>query len=161
MEEYQEEYEKLYRQDSKHANAYNYEYFVSTRTQEGAEGILNYIGDIYLYGGGEHGIRQTIVKNLQVKSGAIIQLSDLFVPGYEKKLQEILIEELCEQQNVKDLQALQEQGIFIDGRIYIPENFILEKNSITFIYCEDEIASHEMGEIRVKLKNRKLKEILK
>ena len=160
MKEYVEDYGQLYRQDREHASSYNNEYVVSTRTQEGDDGILNYIADIRFFGGGEHPVRQTLVKNFRVRDGKEIQLTDLFVPGYKKKLTDIIVQELCDQRDADDMQDLQEQGIFIDGRTYVPDNFIIGRNDITFIYCEDEIARHDIGEIRVRIKNSKLKEIM-
>lgn len=160
MAEYIEDYGQLYRQDRKHASSYNNDYVVSTRTREGADGILNYIADINFFGGGEHPIRQTLVKNFRIKDGKELRLTDLFVPGYEKRLTDLIVEELCDQRDADDMQELQQQGIFIDGRTYVPDNFIINNGDITFIYCEDEIARHDIGEIRVRIKNSKLKDIM-
>ena len=48
-----------------------------------------------------------------------------------------------------------------DGEVYLSENFILGKDDITFIYGEDEIAPHAVGEIRVKVDLDDLKKFLK
>ena len=161
LSEYLEDYAPLFRADREHAKSYECEYLVSTRTQEGPEGILNYIASVYLYGGGEHAVRQTLAKNIDTRSGALITTDSLFVPGYQQTLQDLIVKELCRQKDVDDLSALQAAGIFIDGQVYVPENFILGKDDVTFIYCEDEIARHEEGEIRVALTHKKLKDIIK
>ena len=60
-----------------------------------------------------------------------------------------IVEKMSSKFKVKDLQALQDKYIFADSHVYVPENFILEDNKIIFIYCEDEIAPHDVGEIRL------------
>ena len=43
---------------------------------------------------------------------------------------------------------------------YVPENCILDNGEVTFIYCDTEIAPHAMGEIKVELDEKELKQIL-
>ena len=111
--------------------------------------VLNYIAEVFSYGGGAHGIKQTLVRNFDVKTGHLITLDDLFVSGYEDAMKAKIVEKMSSKFKVKDLQALQDKYIFADSHVYVPENFILEDNKIIFIYCEDEIAPHDVGEIRL------------
>ena len=161
VSEYLQDYGKLYREDQAHANSYNYDYQVRTTTQVGADNVIIYTATVYTYGGGAHGINQTLVKNIDAKTGRIITLKDIFVPGYEETLQEILLEKIKKKFNAKSLEALQQQYIFADGDIYVPDNFILNEDDIIFIYGEDEIAPHSIGQIRIEIDRDELNKIMK
>ncbi|MBR5697765.1 MAG: DUF3298 domain-containing protein [Prevotella sp.] len=161
VEEYIREYAPLYRADQEHASAYNVEYRVHSRFQESASGVLTHIADVYSYGGGIHGIRQTLALNIDTDKGAIIRLADLFAEGSEQELKDKIVEQMAKGQKAKSLAGLQEKGIFADGEVYASENFILGKDDITFIYGEDEIAPHDVGEIRVKLDKDDIKKLMK
>jgi len=147
--DYQKEYGQLYKADKEHAESYNCQYFVNTCTQNGKDNVMNYIATVYSFGGGAHGIRQTIARNFSVADGKLLTLDDILKPGYKSKLTDIIIHKMEERFDVESLPLLQEKNIFSDGKAYVPENYIIGKKSLTFIYCEDEIAPHEVGEIRV------------
>lgn len=161
VEDYIQDYGKLYRQDKEHSASYNYDYVVNTSTRNGDDGILIYEARIYTFGGGPYGTNQTVVQNINVKTGEPVKLSNIFVPGYEKTLEEIILDKVLERFKAKDIEALRKQYIFADGRVYASENFMLDKDKITFIYCESEIAPHETGEIRIEVKKSEMKDILK
>ena len=88
------DYAALYRQDRENGSSYNYEYKVKTYTRNGAENIVVYTAKIYTYGGGAHGINQTLVRNIDVTTGKVLQLQDVFVPGYEPTLKELLLRKI-------------------------------------------------------------------
>lgn len=159
--DYLNDYGALYRADQEHGSSYECSYIVKTRTGNGAKNILNYYAFIQSFAGGAHAINQTIVRNFNVKDGSIVRLSDLFIPGYEAGLKEMLVSQLSKQFDVDGIEGLQEKGIFADGQVYVPENFIYGDGNITFIYCEDEVAPHAIGEIRVKIDVDELKRMMK
>lgn len=96
-----------------------------------------------------------------MKTGELITLSDLFIEGYEESVKEIIFEKLqrCLKNNRTGFHK--QEGSLTDGDIYITDNYVIGKNKITFIYCEDEIAPHECGEMRVDLSKSELKKYLK
>lgn len=147
--DYKEFYAKMYLGDKSHPELYGCKYRLSTKSQSANDSTLTYIATIVSYGGGLHETRQTLVKNINVDNGKVMTLDDLFIHGYEKALKGIIVEKLCERFDVDNAEALAEKTIFADGDIYVSDNFIVGKKALTFIYCEDEIASHEVGEIRV------------
>jgi hypothetical protein len=59
------------------------------------------------------------------------------------------------------LEQLQASEMFVNTPPYATGNFILDDNSITFVYVAGEIASKEKGEIRVELKNSAINNLLK
>ena len=159
--DYLHDYGDLYRADTKHASSYNCSYIVKTRTCNGAKNILNYIATIQTYAGGAHEIKQTIARNFDVKIGQMLQLDDLFITGADSQLEDIIVAEMADDFDVNDLEGLQEKGVFVDGQVYVPDNFIYGDDDITFIYCEDEIAPHSIGEIRVKIDIDDLKRLMR
>jgi len=101
------------------------------------------------------------VRNIDVTSGKVLQLQDVFVPGYEPTLKELLLKKVGERFNADGLDELNKKDIFSDGHVYVPDNFAIDDDSFTFIYCEDEIAPHAVGEISVTLSRSELSRILK
>jgi len=63
--------------------------------------------------------------------------------------------------DVDNIEGLKKRYIFADGNIYVPDNFIIEKDGISFIYCQDEIAPHEEGEIRIKVNDSEIENLKK
>lgn len=161
MLDYKHDYGELYKQDKEHGASYNCSYFVKTKTQKTDDNVLVYIASISSYAGGAHGIEQTLAKNFNTKTGHIIQLKDIFVPGYEQTLKEIIINKLDEKFKANGLDELKKLYIFADNNVYVPDNFIIGDDKITFIYCEDEIAPHAVGEIRIPIDKSDLDKIMK
>jgi len=159
--DYKNDYLEIYRQDPQHAQELTNFFKLSTKTEYPKEGHICYIAKISYYGGGLHSIEQTLARNFDVKSGRMIHLADIFVPGHEQKLSEAIKEELMDKYEVDDWKELEKRYFFADGKIYATENFILGEDEITFIYCEDEVAPHVEGEIRVTLDMDDLDDILK
>lgn len=158
---YQRDYGDLYARDKEHSASYNIQYILNTSVRNEKDGIINYIAEIYNYSGGAHGTSVTVAKNIDIKEGKIIQLTDLFVPGYEQQLTDIIIDELCKKNDVKTFKELQNKNIFMDMDAYVTDNFLIKDNGIEFIYVDTEIAPHSEGEIRVNIDNTYLKNLFK
>lgn len=151
--DYVEFYSDMYRNDKSHPELYNAYYHLTTESQSNRKGILTYLAHIRMYAGGEHETRQTIVKNVRLTDAKVLSLQDLFIHGYEHTLKKMLTEKLCRRFDVDDIDGLKAKTVFADGDIYISDNFIIGKDKLTFIYCENEIAPHAMGEIRIDIDN--------
>ena len=160
-EDYQNDYGAMYRSDMTHAASYNVQFTCKTSARPSRDHIVNYMAETFYFGGGQHGVEQLWVKNIDTKLHRILQLSDLFVPGYEDRLAEMIVDQLCRDRNAKSLEVLQGMGFFVNMEPYATHNFIVGRNSLTFIYGDSEIAPHEEGIIRVELKNSALKGILR
>lgn len=161
VNEYKEFYGELYKADKSHGASYNCEYLVKTHVIQDNEKYYTYIADIYNYGGGAHGSSIVVARNINTKTGKIVSLKDIFVPGYEYELNNIIVKALCEKYETDNLEGLHEKTIFMGIDVYPSDNFILGKDDITFIYSPDEIASHSEGEIRVKIDNDNLEKLLR
>lgn len=161
LNDYKKDFGALYEKDKEHGSSYNLQYSCNTHVEEQPTGIVNYVAEVYNYSGGAHGMNISIAKNFDRETGKIQKLSDTFVPGYEEGLKELIVKELCNKFDVKDLQELQAKGIFVGMEPYVPENFINKEKEMEFIYCDTEIAEHAVGELRVTIPLKKLKDMLK
>lgn len=149
LEDYKRDYAPLYKDDRNNKQQYECRYRLTTSTLSNKKGILTYIATTNMYGGGMHEVKQTLAKNIDVATGKILTLDDIFIHGFEKKLTDVIVAKLAEKYKVEGLDGLTKKLVFADGQPYASSNFIVGDGKITFIYCEDEIAPHNFGEIRV------------
>ncbi|MCI5711061.1 MAG: RsiV family protein [Prevotella sp.] len=137
------------------------EYDVTSHVSEGRKGIMVYDAEIYQYAGGAHGQLQTVVCNIDVQQKRVLTLKDILVPGGETKIKELIIEKMMKTEGVRSFKALQEKCYFMDMEAYVPDNFILDKDQLVFIYNSDEIAPHAFGQIRVVFDYDDIKKLMK
>ena len=161
IEQYREDYAELYKADKNWGAWYNCEYEVNTGITRPNGAYYLYTATIYAYNGGAHGSSFTVIKNINAQTGKVMTLKDIFVPGYEKQLNRLIAEKLCEMNEVKTLQELRDKTVFLGVEVYPSANFILGEKDIVFVYSPDEIACHAMGEIRVKISNKELDNLFK
>ncbi len=140
---------------------HNAEYIVKSKVEEGREGILIHTSDVYQYAGGAHGSSQTIVNNIDVKKGRVLTLKDLLVPGGETKIKDMIVQKMMKAEHVDNFKALQDKGFFMVMEAYVPDNFVLGKKEITFIYNADEIAPHVIGQVTVSFPYSDLEKLMK
>lgn len=153
----------LYRDDSDDPQKsawYEYRYSITTETKHERSNTLTYLATIDYYEGGAHGINQLIIMNFNTTDGQQLTLSDLFIPGYEQQLNELLLNALMEKTGTTTMEQLHEKGYLFAMNIFPPENFILGKDDITFVYNPYEIAPYAMGKTELTLSNSELKSIM-
>lgn len=160
-QDYKEFYASMYNSDRQHPQLYNCVHKLDMKLQSQRKGIITAVTDIYLYAGGQHPMRQTIARNIRTDSCKVVTTNDLFIHGYEKALQDLIVEKLCEKFETDDLDGLKQKMVFADGDVYISQNFILGKGKTTFIYCEDEIAPHDAGEIRIEVSDKEMGKLIR
>lgn len=114
------------------------------------------------YTGGAHGIGTSSCFVFDTKSGRQLSLRDLFVPGFEHRL-DALIDRRFRQ--IKGLSATDrldsEQGTLFENVIRHNDNFALTDKGIMFHYNPYEIAAYVYGYTQVDLGWRDLKGIMK
>jgi len=157
INDYKRDYAPLYLDDKENATSYDDIYNVSTSTQMTHDGLICYIASISHFGGGTRPTQQTLVRNIDVKTGKVLTLDSVFNHGYEQKLNAELTKALCKKFKVANMAQLAEKNVLVDGKIYAPDNFILFKHKIQFIYNPDEIAPHDIGEIKIDVSYKALK----
>ena len=124
---------------------YQFHYIISTETQPGKHGIMVYLATVDYYEGGNYGVNQLQTFNFSVNTGKQILLDDVFVSGYEQKLNQVLLNALKAKVGVNSLKELKEKGYLTTMEMFPTENFILDEETITFIYNPSEIAPRDMG----------------
>ena len=131
---------------------YEYRYTVSTETRDGGNGITNYLIDIDYYEGGAHGIKQLLTMNFDNKTGRQVKLTDIFGANYEETLTKQLLEALLDKTGDKNIEALHQHGYLYSMDMFIPENYIIDEDKVTFIYNPYEIAPYSEGCIELDIK---------
>lgn len=112
------------------------------------------------FSGGAHGNHSTMFYNFDT-AGRLLQLDDLFKPGYQGRLTELLLIRLMELQGVTTLEELQEKAYLQMNDMYPSENFHIKQTGILFFYNQYEIAPYSNGVTELTLTNEELKNILK
>ena len=149
------------RADTTKRSWYEYHYVITSQTQTNNIGTTAYIAIIDYFEGGAHGVNQRMTMNFENKTGRLLELQDLFVPGFEGQLNAILQQALCEKIGVPDLSDLREEGYLPSMEMYPSKNFILNDETINFIYAPYEIASYDKGEIELTIPFSMLNDILR
>lgn len=150
------------RGDKSKRSWYDYHYVITSKTLPGYQGNTTvYMANIDYYEGGAHGINQEITLNFDNKTGHLYNLSDIFVDGYEQALNRILQEALCDKVGANNLSELHQNGYLFSMQMFPATNFILNDETITFIYNPYEIASYDKGTTELIIALDALKKILK
>ena len=101
--------------------------------------------------GALHETQTLVARNIDMDKKKVLTLDDVLVGGSEKFVAELIVKELCSQRDVDDIKQLNELSIFKGIDPYPSKNFMLEADGVTFIYNADEIATHDIGRILVKI----------
>jgi hypothetical protein len=142
----------LYREDrSDEAKRawYEYHYYVTSKAYGGRKGVVVYEATIDYYEGGAHGINQLITFNFDIATGKQITLADIFAPGYESQLKNTLLKALKSKTGLNSMDELKDAGYLYSMDIFPSENFILNDETITFVYNPYEIAPYAVGSIEL------------
>ena len=142
----------LYNQDSddSHKQAwYHYHYIINSHTQKGSKGTLVYLADINYREGGTHAVNQQVIMNFEAKTGRLLNIRDVFIEGFEEQLKPLLQKALQEKTGLATMKALNDNGYLRHSDIYVPANFILGSDAVTFVYNPDEIAPYTVGSIEL------------
>lgn len=162
---YRRDVNEFYQEDIKNGTPknelptwYNYEYGLTTRFSDGREGILNFIAETFEYTGGAHPNSWNLWMNFEKKTGKLLTLKDVFMTGSEKPMSGMLLKELItemaarlEDNSITSLEGLQNAGILNSTNIYVPDNFLLKKDEVSFLYNKYDIAPYAIGVITLSL----------
>lgn len=142
----------LYNEDrddiEKHA-WYHYHYIINSHTQAGSMGTVVYLADINYCEGGNKATSQQVIMNFETETGRLLNIHDVFVDGFEARLNPILLQALQSKTGFTTMKALHDHGYLNNSDIFVPGNFILGSDAITFVYNPDEIAPSNVGSIEL------------
>lgn len=139
---------------------YEYSYKVATETKAGKKGVTVYIADIDYYEGGAHGVSIRTIINFDNATGRRLSANDVFVPGHEKRLNEMLLKALEGKTGKKGIDELKADGYLCTTDIYAPQNFTLGDDGVTFVYNAYEIAPYEKGRTELTIDYDDLEELM-
>lgn len=165
IDNYRKDVNEFYQEDIKNGTPkdelptwYNYEYGLTTHFSEGKEGTLNFIAETFEYTGGAHPNSWNKWMNFEKNTGKLLALKDVFMAGSEKPMSDMLLEELItematrlEDSSITSLEGLQNAGILNSTNMYVPDNFLLEKEKVSFLYNKYDIAPYAVGVITLSL----------
>ncbi|MBL7137606.1 MAG: DUF3298 domain-containing protein [Bacteroidales bacterium] len=122
--------------------------------------LLTYYLLNYGYTGGAHGLETQDFTVFNTKSGKVLSLNDLFLPGFETKLTTLLTRKLKEMTKLHASEKLSDNGFFVDD-VAPNSNFYLTASGIGFFYNHYEIAPYANGPTDILLPFDELKELLR
>lgn len=149
------------RGDTTKRSWYEFHYIISATTEQTSRRTLAYLATIDYSEGHANSIHQLIPINFYSETAKEIHLKDIFVAGYETQLPPLLLKALMEKTESENLSQLKEKGYLDQVDIYVPDNFVVSDNTITFIFNPSEIASLDLGTIELVLTYAQLQKLVK
>lgn len=148
---------------------YNYVYDLSSTLALGMnDKIWNYSLTDFQYTGGAHPNTINTLINIVAGTGRVLTKKDVFTAKAEKAILPLVIDELVKEAKVRFetdtitcLDGLHEVGVFDFSEPFLPENFLLGKDKVTFYYNRYEIAGYAAGPFEVTLPLEKIKQYIK
>lgn len=148
--EWKLELAERYEPESEYKDMLQYYYNVEGKQTGDQSDVLSYqvVTDCYL--GGAHGSHYVQYFNFDRTTGKLFGIQDVVPADKETLVLEAMQDRLCEDWEAKDLADLQEKtGITMLGDLYLTNNFLLQGDSITFLFNQYEIAPYASGLISV------------
>lgn len=123
--------------------------------------LLSYQVSAMDYKGGANSY--TAYKNavIDLKTGKLLSEEDIFKSGYEKALNQILIDKIVSQNKAKKAEDLLELGFWGIEDLTSNGNFLIDSTKLTYIFSQGEYSAPSLGEIRVTIPYKEIYPILK
>jgi len=122
--------------------------------------IISYSVSNINFLGGAHPNSNLVYLNFDRQNGRLLELSDLFSPGYEPKLNELVNSHFRKSKNYKPEDDLTDKTGLFENNISFNNNFGLLKEGIRFYYNPYEIAPYAAGPFEVLIPYSELQEII-
>ena len=123
--------------------------------------ILSYSIYVENYTGGAHGSHATANHVINMKTGAPVTESDIFIEDFQDDLAQILVDRIAKQNSVENAKDLENIGFFSIDEIFPNNNFLIDENGITYTFNEYEIAAYVVGATSVHLPYEEIQYLLK
>lgn len=123
--------------------------------------IINIASGNSSFMGGAHPNSYLEYYNISKETGDTLTLGNLFAPGFEKKLNELIDAKFRSNNSIAAGESLTDKGGLFENRISFNYNWIISKDgSITFLYNPYEIASYAQGPIDITLTKEEIAPLL-
>ncbi|MDO9153509.1 MAG: RsiV family protein [Paludibacter sp.] len=154
----------LEKMDSKGIYSFDNEHILEGFSLLSDKNIFSYGISRYVFMGGAHGLNTRNYLNFDLKTGKKIAESDIFVPGFEKNLIELIktriVEQSKEDPEIAPIINLEDTDFWVDA-IKPNGNFYITDESINYVFNPYEIAPFYIGQSEVILSYNRLAELLK
>lgn len=147
--------------DKRQAAMYERSMNFHTYTASERDNILTYTSVFKEMSGDGSVATQTRVVNIDTQTMRRIGIGDMLMHGSDTFVKRAICKALCKKFGAKDIAELRQKGILANEEVHVPDNFIIGRHHITFIFDSDEIAPHDVGEIRVTINDSDLGKLLK
>lgn len=135
---------------------YNYEYEITSELNAGRDSIWNYTVTTFQNTGGAHPNTWGKWTNIDPTTGSELTKKEVFAPGADATICNLILKQLINEANtrletdtISCIEGLQAAGILLDTDLYIPDNFLLQEDGVTFLYNRYEIAPYSMGDFQL------------
>ncbi len=116
----------------------------------------------YINTGGAHPNSYSIYYVLDASTGKMFRVKDMFVKGFEPKLNKLIEKKYRQFREMSDKDRLDgDKGMLFENHIEFNENMGLLRDGIIFFYNNYEIAAYAVGPSELKFTYKELDEVLK
>ena len=161
LRNYRKETGELYRTDMEKKGMaflkpewYRQIYSLATFVEEGHKGTINVSATFYCDMGGAHPNQWNRWMNFDGTTGRMLTREDVFPAEAKADIERMLLAKLIGKQSelypdetIATLEDLHRKGILQLTDIYIPENFLLVKDEVLFLFNRYDIAPYSAGTI--------------
>lgn len=121
--------------------------------------ILAFYTEQYAFTGGAHGLQNRRYTVINLNTGKVISVREIFQGNYEAKLKELLTQKAKENYSVPANKTLIESGFFVN-EIMPNSNFYVTRTGVGFYYNQYDIAPYSNGQTELFLPFTEIRDIL-
>ena len=137
-----------------------YDHIIGT-ADVGLKGVINYTFHEDYYGGGAHPTQLVTIQRFDMQTGRTLGLWDVFSDSCSNTLKGLLTKKLMDREEVKTLDELHEKGFLEMVDMFLPQNFWMDKDSLSFFFNQYDIAPYALGQTSLSFSYEELKPYLK
>ena len=137
-----------------------YDHIIGT-ADVGLNGVINYTFHEDYYGGGAHPTQLVTIQRFDMQTGRTLGLWDVFSDSCSNTLKGLLTKKLMDREEVKTLDELHEKGFLEMVDMFLPQNFWMDKDSLSFFFNQYDIAPYALGQTSLSFSYEELKPYLK
>ena len=165
LKAYTDEVGKLFEIERQNASSedeipawFNQTYSLVTFVEEGHGGIINATANYFVDMGGAHPNQWSRWLNFDFVTGRLFEKEEVFHLEATADIESLLLDKLIRMQakehpdmEVKSLEDLQNMGFLQHTNMFIPDNFLLSKRGMLFLFNRYDIAPYSAGEIVIEV----------
>ena len=132
---------------------YNRTYSMTTFLDDGMEGIKHASANYFVDMGGAHPNQWSKWINFDIHTGKMLGKEEVFMPEAKAEIEALLLDKLIllqaknyPDETINTLEDLQNKGFLSMTNMYIPDNFLLNKDKVLFLFNRYDIAPYAAGE---------------